>query len=117
MAEAQGGRSQASTRTPHRHVSWSRTTAVNRRRQQTPVTDFGGELVTEPQPRERVELRPQVLLARSPLAGEGAFLLEFVEGGVEGAIADLENVRRGLEALTDSPAVEGLEGDDLEMSR
>jgi len=62
-----------------------------------------------------IEAGLAVGLGGSPLGADPALLLEAVEGGVEGALLDLEDfVGELLDALGDGPAVFGLEGDGLE---
>src|SRR5277367_74660 len=64
---------------------------------------------------ERVELCAAVVFAGLPLGGDPAFLLEFVQGRVERAVADLENVAGDLfQAKADGPAVHGLQGEDFQ---
>src|SRR5689334_733437 len=58
--------------------------------------------------RERIELRPPIVFRLSPLGGDPSLLLELVQGGVEGAVADLQRVPGDLlQALADLPAVHG----------
>ena len=46
--------------------------------------------------RQRVELGPPVVLGRAPLGGDGAFLLQLEQGGVDGAVVDGQPAAAGL---------------------
>ena len=68
-----------------------------------------------PKPGQRVELRAAVVLARLPLGADPAFLLEFVQGRVKRPVAHLQHVARNLlQPLADRPAIQRLEGQDLQ---
>src|SRR5947209_2801144 len=88
--------------------------AGDRRRQAAPV---GGFLLEMPAagPRERVELRAAVVLARLPLRGDPPLLLQLVQRRIQRPVADLENVARDLfQALADRPPVQRFERDDFQ---
>ncbi len=60
---------------------------------------------------ELVELGFAVVLGYAPLGGDGAFLLEFEEGWVEGSVVEREDVSAGLlDAAGDAVAVEWTHG-------
>ena len=64
---------------------------------------------------EGIELGDAAGFGFGALALDPAFLLEAMEGGVEGALLDLEDFAGDLlDALGDSPTVLGLEGDGFE---
>ena len=46
--------------------------------------------------RQRVELGPPVVLGRAPLGGDGAFLFELEQGGVDGAVVEGQPAAAGL---------------------
>ena len=82
-----------------------------------PVGGFLFELLAA-KTRERIELGAAIVFAGLPLGGDPALLFEFVKGGIERAVADLENVAGDLlEALADGPAVERFEGEDFEEEK
>ena len=86
----------------------------DRRRQAIPVRGFLFE-VAPSRASERVELGAAIVLARLPLRGDPALVLELVQRGVELSVAHLQDVTGYLlEALPDGPAVERLEGEDFE---
>src|SRR5262245_34304842 len=88
--------------------------AADRGRQTRPLRGFAAEM-TPAGPRQRVELRPPVVLARAPFSLNPALLLELVQRGIERPVADLQHLARDLtEALADRPAVHRFERDDLE---
>src|SRR6266481_2717321 len=67
------------------------------------------------QPREGVKFCPPAEFARLPLSGNPALLLQFMEGRIERAIADLQHVVRDVpQALTNGPAMKRLQSQDLE---
>src|SRR5262249_3266722 len=83
----------------------------------TPVRGLGVELPAA-EPRQRVELRAAVVLGLLPLRVDPALLLELVEGGGEGALAHLKDVRRErAQAPADRPPVHGLESEDLQQEK
>src|SRR5262245_30890665 len=83
-------------------------------RETVPVSGFDLELLSAGAC-ERIELRPAIVLARPPLGADPAFLLELVEGGIEGAVADLEDVgRQLLEPQPEGPAIHRFEREHLE---
>src|ERR1700674_4400481 len=82
-----------------------------------PIVCFTLE-VAAPQPRERIKFGAAIVLAGSPLCLNPAFLLELVQGGIERAVADLENVAGDLlEADADGEAVERLESENFEEKK
>src|SRR5262245_22371472 len=89
----------------------------NRRRQSLPIRRFLLELPSS-KPGQRVELRATVVLTGLPFGLDPSRLLQLVECRIERAIAHLEDVARHLlQALTDRPAVERLEREDLEEQK
>src|SRR5215467_2380092 len=67
---------------------------------------------------ERVELGSPIVFGRFPLGCDPAFLLQFVQRWIEGAVADLENVSRNLlQALPDGPAMQRLERQNLQKQQ
>ena len=67
---------------------------------------------------ERVELCAAIVFAGLPLRGDPALLFELVQGGVEGAVADLQDVAGDLlQTLADGPAVHGLKGENLQEKK
>src|SRR5690349_6180437 len=82
---------------------------LDRARVAAPVVGLGLERAGA-QRGEAVVLRLAVVLGDAPLARDEAAVLEADEGGVDGALADVERVARELaDALRDAPAVHGLE--------
>src|SRR6185312_12816340 len=79
-----------------------------------PVCRFLFELPAA-EPGEGIELGTAVVLARSPFGGDPAFLLELVQSRIERSVTDLKHLAGNLlETLADGPAVQGLQGNDLE---
>src|SRR5262245_31699083 len=77
-------------------------------REALPIGGFLLQLLSS-QARERVELGSPIVFGRFPLGRDPAFLLQFVQRRIEGAVADLENVSRNLrQALPDGPAMQRL---------
>src|SRR5580765_1258077 len=71
-----------------------------------------------PQSREGVEFCATPELARLPLSGNPALLLQFMERRIERAIANLQHIARDLlQALTDGPAMQRLQSQDLEKQK
>src|SRR5215467_1035620 len=67
---------------------------------------------------ERVELGSPIVFGRFPLGCDPAFLLQFVQRRIEGAVADLENVSRNLlQALPDGPAMQRFERQYLQKQQ
>src|SRR5690349_3532595 len=65
---------------------------------------------------ERIELRASSKVARSPLGFDPSCEFELVQCGIERAVGDLQLVVGDLcEALADRPAMERLEGEDLQQ--
>ena len=84
------------------------------RRKPVPIAGLPFELPS-PQPRQRIELGAAVVRAGLPLGGNPAFLLELVQSGIEGTVADLENVCGNLlQALADGKAIERLERENFQ---
>jgi hypothetical protein len=66
-------------------------------------------------PGDGVVASAAVVLGGLPVALDVAFVLEALEGGVEGALVDVEaSFGKLLDAFAESPAVHGLEGEGLE---
>ena len=64
---------------------------------------------------EGVVFGAAIVVADGPLGGDPCVLFEFVERGVEGALADLQDFAGDLaDALGYGPAVHGFEGDDFQ---
>ena len=69
-------------------------------------------------PRKRVKLCPAVVLTRAPLGCDPRLLLELVQGGIEGSVADLEDVGgQLLQPQADGPAIHRLEYEHLENQK
>src|SRR5689334_5982629 len=64
---------------------------------------------------DAVELCAAVVLGDAPFRGDPPAIFQAMEGGVEGALVDLEHVARDLlDALSHAPSVHRLEGERLE---
>src|SRR5262249_42843730 len=86
-------------------------------REALPICGFLLQLLPS-QTRERVELGSPIVFGRFPLGRDPAFLLQFVQGWIEGAVADLENVSRNLlQALPDGPTMQRLERQYLQKQQ
>src|SRR5262245_52101922 len=71
--------------------------------------------VPAPRARQRIELRPAVVLRRPPLRFDPPLLLQLVQRGIERAVAHLQHIVRDLlQPLADRPAVQRFERQDLE---
>src|SRR5262245_11121559 len=83
-------------------------------REPLPVGAFAFEVLAT-RAGQVVELRAPPEVARLPLRGDPALLLELVQRGVERSVADLQRVIGDLpEALADRPAVHRLERQNLQ---
>jgi hypothetical protein len=79
-----------------------------------PVGGFEIEL-TAAEASEGIKFGAAIIFAGAPFGFDPAFLLEFVERGIEGAVADLQDFAGDLlEAEADGEAVEGFEGEDFQ---
>jgi hypothetical protein len=79
-----------------------------------PVGGFFFEMFSA-EPRERIELGAPIIFSWFPFGSDPPFLLELVKGGIERAVADLENIAGDLfEALADGVAIQRFEGKNLE---
>src|SRR5437867_2383527 len=106
------------TRSSRSRSSWSAMShpdrcphhARDRRREPVPLRFFGGELLP-PERREPVVLAFALLRrARFPFRGDEGLALEPVEGGIEGAVLEAQDlVGRPLNVLGDLVAVRGAE--------
>src|SRR5687767_16004544 len=69
--------------------------AFDNLRRLLPLSNLGGNLLPS-RTRQPVELRLAIVFGHTPLGGDGAFLLELQEGGVERAVVEGEPVAAGL---------------------
>src|SRR5579864_1201257 len=71
--------------------------------------------VLPPEWREGIKLRATVIFTRLPLRSNPASMFELVQGGIEGTIADAQDVAGNLfQALADRPAVHRPQGEDFQ---
>ena len=99
------------------HASFSRTTVEIAAERRSQFRRSRCELPSSGL-RERIELRAPVVLARTPLGGDPAFLLQLVERRIERAVADAEDVlREKLEALAEAQPFIGSSASILRISR
>jgi hypothetical protein len=79
-----------------------------------PVSGFAFQLAAA-EASEGIKLGAAIVFAGAPFGFDPAFLLELVEGGVKGAVADLQDFAGDLfESDADGETVEGFESENFQ---
>src|SRR5205823_14643161 len=79
-----------------------------------PVGLFSLQILA-PRRRQRIELRPAIVVRLTPLGLDPSALLKAMEGGIERSLVHLEHFPGHLpDALGDAPAVHGFKREGLE---